>query len=526
MLNLWGKLLAKTKRIKYAISMCLVFAITMSLLNPGIVHALQGDSGYEGGISSGDAPNKTSYQYVEPCFLTGTPIILSGTLVIKKSLKEDTKTKTQTLTTIYNYSLRNTDKNSTLTRALTFVTTITLKDNGQKTQTTQLTKATENLNIDGVTYRIASITDYELSKSILNDIKPAVNYYAGNLWSKKTYRSGNTTDTDTTVVESTGKYYGYDGYWSSTEAQLISQTVSLCKTGQEPVIIGEADIDISSATTKELKYYENKPDQISFDGGYAQSQKNENILKYTASLSEFDKDGQPTRKIVKFEDSLKLESFPTQSRLVSPNLNSIKGHPSEESMRLMFGIEAYKDAVTFNPQEYMSRAEFIDAFVRVAKEVPLDPVFTKKKSTSRTSKTETKPSLFSDITANSAYFDSITDAATRGITAGGGKSAFRPNDLITVAEAVTMMINSLGLEGLAPNPAPVTSFKDNDSIPSYARSAVYVAEKIGLIQEDSKGYIHPNDKITKARAADMMNSYISYMNSGIRSEYMDRLVSY
>jgi hypothetical protein len=84
----------------------------------------------------------------------------------------------------------------------------------------------------------------------------------------------------------------------------------------------------------------------------------------------------------------------------------------------------------------------------------------------------------------------------------------------------------MGLNGLAPNPAAVTSFKDNDTIPSFARPSMYVAEKIGLIQEDSKGNIHPNDKITKAKAADMMKAYIDYMSDEIRSDYMDKIVSY
>lgn len=512
-------------RVIKSICLSLVFAILITLVNSSIVVARQGDSGYEGGISSGEAPNKISFQYQEPCFLSGSPVVLSGTLLIKKSLKEDAKTKSQTLTTTYTYSLKNTDKAATLSRALTFVTTIALRENGQKTESTQLTKASETLSIDGVSYKIANVTDYELSKSILNDIKPAVNYYAGNLWSKKTYRIGTTANSDTTVVEATGKYYGYDENWSTAEAQMISQTISQCKPGQAPVVVGKIDIDVSTTTKKELKYYENKPNQISFTGRYVQTQKNENILKYTAYLSEFDKKKLPTQKIVKFEDSLKLESFPTQTSLISPSVNQIKGHPSEESISLLFGLEAFKDATDFDPQEYMSRAEFIDTFVKVAKEVPLDPVFKAKKTTKSTKAVKVE-SLFSDVSTNHKFFNGITEGGTRGITYGKGKSAFRPEALITVAEAVTMMINSLGLSGLAPNPSAVTSFKDNDTIPAFARPSMYVAEKIGLIQEDAKGYILPNYKISKAKAADMMKAYIDYMSSGIRKEYMDRIVSY
>jgi len=509
--------------LKKRINLSLVFAMILTLFAPSMTFARQGDSGYEGGISSGEAPNKISYQYQEPCFLSGTPIVLSGTLIIKKTPpKVDAKTKLQTLTTTYTYNLKNGTAN-TMTRKLDFVTTITLDENGQKTESTQLKTAKESLRVGAVTYNIANVTDYELSKSILNDIKPAVNYYAGELWSRKTYRIG--ASPDTTVVESTGKYYGYDEYWSTAEAQVIKQTISQCKPGKDPVIIGTVGIDISTTTKKQLKYYENQPNQISFEGGYVQAQQNENVLKYSAKLTELDKNKSPTSKVIPYTKSLKMESFPTQTRLISPNLKQIKGHPSEESISLLFGLKAYKDPANFEPQEYMSRAEFIDAFVTVAKAVPLDPVF-KAKTSTRGTKAVTPQSLFTDISTNHIYFASINEAATRGIISGNGKSQFKPDALITVAEAVTMMVNSMGLNGLAPNPAAVTSFKDNNDIPAFARAPMYVAEKIGLIQEDVKGYIHPKDKVTKAKVADMMKAYIDYMSSGIRSEYMDKIVSF
>lgn len=516
-----------------AVSLGLIFAIVLSLLYPADTFARQGDSGYEGGISTGETPNVTSttasskaeYQYEEPCFLTGDPIMLSGKLTITKKLKEDTRTKVQTLTTQYVYTLKNSDRAATLTRNLTFVTAIIEKPNGQKTESTQLTKATETLVAGGVSYRIANITDYVLSKSILNDIKPAVNYYAGNLWSKKTYRTGTATS-DTVVVESTGKYYGYDQYWSSAEAQVINQTISLNKPGKAPVIVGNIDLEISTTTKKDLKYYENAPDEISFSGGYVQTQSNENVLKYTANLSERDKNKQPTGKIVKYNSSLSLPSFPAQTRLVSPSLSQIKGHPSEDSITLLFGLEAFDNAAAFDPEEYMSRAEFIDLLVKVAKAVPQDPVFTKARKPASNTKNITVTSPFVDIPVTHAYFDSINDAAQRGIASGGAGSKFRPDALVSVAEAVTMMMNSLGLTGLAPNPAPVTSFKDNDKIPSYARASIYVADRIGLINEDAKGYINPDGKITKAEAADMMKVFIDYMSNGIRDDYMEKLISY
>ncbi|MHB8065464.1 MAG: S-layer homology domain-containing protein [Ruminiclostridium sp.] len=517
-----------------AVTICLslAFAMLLTLAKPGIAFARQGDSGYDGGISSGEEPNtgtttaatsKLVYDYQEPCFLSGAPVIFSGTLTISKSFKIDARTNIQTLTTTYQYALAN--ATNTLARTRVLVTTITPKADGQKTESTQVKTATENIRLNSVTYILAAANknDYVLSKSNLSDSKPAVNYYNGTFMSKKTYHIGTARSTDTIVVESTGNYSGYDEYWSSAEAQIVEQTISQRKPGKADGDIGKINMEISNTTKKELKYYDSISEQTSFEGGYVQTQKNENILKYTAELSELDKNKAPTTKVNKYTNSLKLESSPTQISLVSPNLKQIKGHPSEEPISLMFGLEAFKDTLEFDPEEYISRAEFIDAFVRVAKEVPLDPAL-KPKQTAKSTKPVTPQSLFSDVSSDHVFFTSINEAGTRGIISGYGK--FNPDTLITVAQAVTMMVNSMGLNGLAPNPAAVTSFKDNDTIPSFARPSMYVAEKIGLIQEDAKGNIHPNDKITKAKAADMMKAYIDYMSSEIRNEYMEKILSY
>lgn len=515
------------------ISALLSAAILLSL-SPGNIYARQGDSGYEGGISSGETPSMTNlsstskyeFQYQEPCFLTGVPVILSGTLTLSKKLKDDTRTKTQTLTSIYTYSLKNGTQN-TLSRKLTFVTTITPKDNGQKVESTQLTSATENVKVGGTSFIISSVDDYELTKSILNDIKPAVNYYSGEIMSKKRYRIGTAiTGSDYVVVNSTTSYTGYDQYWSSAETQIIRQTIEQQRAGKAPVQVGDISMEVSTTTKKELEYYENLPEQSSIAGGYVQTQANENVIKYTADLSELDSKKNPTTKVVKHTDSFKLESFPTSTRMVSPNLNQIRGHASEENIALLFGLEAFKNPAAFDPQEYISRAEFVDAFLKVAPAVPLDPAFKPKKTPTRNTKKVELISPFSDVATSNAYFTSIDDAVKRAIISGNGKSKFRPDELITVAEAVAMMVNALGLNGLAPNPVPVTGFRDNDKIPSYARGPMYVAERLGLISGDAKGYIYPDNKITKARFADMMRTYIDYMGKDLRKEYMEKLISY
>ena len=505
-----------------------ILAMVIMLSVPATCFARIGDSGYEGGISSGEAPNKKSFTYQEPCFLTGVPVILSGTVIITKAMKTDAKTNSQIVTTTYKYSSPATST-AKLTRNLTYVTTIKVDETGQKTESTQLTKANETISINGVNYTISSVDNYELSKSILNDIRPAINYYSGTLWSKKTYTVSAGTGVraqDTIVVESTGNYYGYEQYWSNSEVQLINQSITYNKPGKMPEQRGDVTIGISATTTKQLKYYENKPTQISFEGGYTQFQYNENILQYTANLVELDKNKEPTSKTVKYKNSLKMESFPQQTKLLSPPLNKIKGHPLQEEMSIMFGLGAYKEPPAFVPQEYINRAEFVDAFVKIAKEVPIDPALAPKTTSSSKAKKTTVTSPFLDVSTNHEMFESINEAAKRGFVVGTGKNSFRPDAKITVAEAVTILINSIGLQDIAPNPTAITSFKDDASIPEYARAAFYVADKLNLIEGDKKGNINPGAYITKAEAAKLFKSYIDYMSESIRTEYMQKIISY
>jgi N-acetylmuramoyl-L-alanine amidase len=89
-----------------------------------------------------------------------------------------------------------------------------------------------------------------------------------------------------------------------------------------------------------------------------------------------------------------------------------------------------------------------------------------------------------------------------------------------------VFIRCLGLESLAPNPNGVTVFKDNDDIPQNAREAVFVAHRIGLIQGDEKGYLRPNEKITKGRLAALLNRFINYMRYDIRRDYRERIVNF
>lgn len=503
----------------------IIIILISAILLPGSVLAREGIVGYEGGISSGEVPGKTTLDYQEVTFVTGKPVVFKGTLTLKKSQKQNK------LTTTYTYNLRSAETEGVLTRVLVFETTSVTMQNGQISESTELISARENLNIGGTTYIIANRNSYEFALSNLIDPKPAIQYHAGSVWSKKTYTVGTATSGNTVTVECTGSFYGYDQYWGNAESLLLDYIITAEKSGENDADKwgGTASVAISSTSAEKLEYQRNRPDQISFAGSYVQSRMNSNVMEYTCLLPEFDARGVSTDRVVKYKDSLKIETFPSQRRLPTVDPTNIRGHWAEEEIKIMFGLEVFRgNGSNFNPDHFMNRAEFAAAMVQIAKEVPSDPALTTRTraTASRTPEKTVVVSPFRDVSTENIYFDQIKSAYERGLLTGRDNDRFAPNESITKADATLAFIRALGLEYMAPTPVAVTSFRDNDLIPAYARNAAYVAQKIGLLRGDSKGNMNPNKKLTKAECAVMLNNLIKYLQDGIRRDYRERLVNY
>jgi hypothetical protein len=231
--------------------------------------------------------------------------------------------------------------------------------------------------------------------------------------------------------------------------------------------------------------------------------------------------------MLNYKDSLKIETFPVQKRLPEVAQASFKGHWAESDLRLMFGLEVFKGSgLGFKPEQSMSRAEFAAGMVQIARAVPADPSLATRTSVTRSSKKTTEVSPFKDVSVQNAYYAQIKNAYTRGLLGGKGDGLFGPNESITRANAIVAIIRALGFESLAPQPIAVTGFRDNDSIPAYARNAAYVAKKIGLLQGDSKGNMNPSKKLTRAEGAALFKTLITYLEDGIKKDYMERLVNY
>ncbi len=122
-----------------------------------------------------------TYQYQEVLFLTGAPVILSGTVQIPSDPDEDETDYSLT----YKYTLQNADGTTTLDRSVTYDVTKTTNDTFQQTQyKAKISKLSEDITIDSDTYELDG---YLFTKSLLYDNTPAVDYYAGTLYNKRIY---------------------------------------------------------------------------------------------------------------------------------------------------------------------------------------------------------------------------------------------------------------------------------------------------------------------------------------------------
>ena len=509
------------RRIIQVMAAILVIIISVAPLD---ILAVEGTMGYSGGISVADPIEKGEYQYTEMCFLTGVPIKLDGTLTIKKTDKNDVVTAT------YTYKLSNAEGNVTLNRVAIYTTTRETKANGQITESTRLSRLpTEVINIGGTTYRLI---ESSFTQSMITDPKAAINYHTGEFSEKKVYAIGTGAVRDTVTVTLSGRTYAYDQYWSSTETQRVNMMVEADLSNANPPVKwgGAAEIIVSSATLYQVDYAENEPTYISFDGGYVKKKWMESTLDYTAKFPEFDKNGRPTDVLKTYSNTESLSTQMELSRLMVPDIKHLNGHWAEEPISILFGLEILPGTgENFKVGKYLTRREFVGILMNALKDIPADPdvrVSTTTNTRRTSSKNAPEISPFKDVQPGDLYYEEIKKAYQKGITIGNGNGNFGPNNYITNAEAIKMIVSALGLEKLAPYPASTTPFTDNDSIPAYARNAASVAAILGIIEPDYMGRFNPSMRLTNENTAKLMYDLIKYMGSEMIKDYRDRIIDF
>jgi hypothetical protein len=495
----------------------LTVALTIILLTTTISYGQI--TGFDGGV-------KDDYMYKEVVFITGKPVIVEG------EVKTQERQKGDIVTTTYTYELSNTEENMQVKRRVTYETNLYKKEKkGQTVGVTSVDRYSERITVGNDRY---NLEDYQFSNSTIYDNRPAVDFYSGNLTSKKTYSINR--DKGTVVIEgNSDTIVGYKHYWGASETCILTQDIH--RKQQDAYTDGDGDahdikwdglvtLKLSSTTKKDLDYIKNEPTNISFRGGLLQSEKQENILQYEYDLPKFDDDGLPDRrKRVKDEENLRMDTEPIHKRLVIPNLKDISPHWAEESIFTLYSLEIFDDpSPYFGPKLPMTRSEFAKSIVRAISLLE-EEENTEKIRRQRIKDGEEEEEIFDDINKEDDNFKYIKFVKEKGIMNGVNDSFFSPDGELTRAQAITILIRTLGLEDLAPNPPYKTHFEDDEDIPFWAKDSIYAANEIGLLRGDSYGRVNPNDTMSKAEAAQFIYRYIKHIKDEITIDYREKIIN-
>lgn len=478
----------------------------------------QVSSHLEGGIAN-------EREYKEVIFITGEPVLLTGTAKVTQSGRNN---EIQTRIT---YNLTDASGQIKLSRNVTFKSTLEKKlDERQTVTVTKLDRGTETITVGKVRY---TLTDYQYSRSLLTDNKPAVDYFSGNWNARKTYSVNN--GKGTVVVETWGETVGYDHSWGSTETQKIDGTVTFSgeKTVGENTYkeewSGTFQLNVSYNRTRQLTYQPNEPTQISFEGGYLETTQEEQVLQFSYNLPRFDDDGLVLKSGRNRGDgSAKLLTSPLYRRLPIPFLRDVKGHWAQHDILRLASLEALPVKGEYlGPRLNMTRGEFAYAIAQVLNlvEEEQQQQTQQRYSPYRRNQEPQEASPFVDVATSHPYYKQIKAISQKGIISGVGGGKFAPDKPLTRAQAVTIIIKTIGFEGLAPMYNTTTGYLDDAQIPLWARDAIYVGTEIGLIS-GSGGYCLPNETMSRAEAAAFLNRFLSYLQNDLKYEYRERLLNF
>lgn len=496
--------------MKKVLSLIIIISAVVVSLTPVSAQSAIQVPGYEGGIC-----NETEYR--EFLFITGRPILLTGTCSVRPGRMKDNE-----ISTNYSYKLENSEADIRLTRRIKVETVIKNDEvKGQEVATSNITTFSETINVSKDSYRLE---DYQFSQSTINDNEPAAVYFSGNWEGRKTYSINRNTGSLT--VQTVGDIVGYDNHWGSTHTQKIDYILNLNRRLQVSKGVfedidwsGSARVQLGFNRTKQLTYIPNEPAWISFRGGYLETEKAESIMSCEVLLPKFSPAGIPSERMSRYSDTEKLEYLPRQRRLPVPAFKDIEGHWAKEDIQRLTSLGVLEPRGDyFGPGLPVTRRDFVRG-IAVALNMVKTQSQPKTGLASRRQQTPPEPQMFNDVTPDMPDYEYIQEAARRGVIKGSESKTFEPDEPLSRAQAVTIIVRSLGFTGLAPVMPFDTGFTDNVRIPTWAKPSIYVARDIGLIKGDAYGRANPDDELTRAETAVFINRFIGYLQDQIKQDY-------
>lgn len=509
----------KLQKIKMFLGMNLIVALALYLF-PVRAFALPG---YEGGI-------KNEVEYVEPLFLTGEPVLLKGKVTITEGRVKNGKRQDR-----ISYSLSDEEKTIQLTRSLTFdVTVREIKEKRQVIEDAILSRFSENITVKrGKTQDRYSLVSYSFSSSQVTDITPSVDYTSLNFGGRKVYSINR--DEGEVVVEFSSKGVEYNSPFGGLEIRKSTYLITCSRKENSkqniPAHSWDAKIgsEIYREITRDLSYIKNDPKLISFEGGFLEETREFSRMKYDYDLPRM-KDGVPLssgRNSGAMEKT--LETSPVSKRMQIVKAADLKNHWAKEDVEKLLSLGILVQTGNyFYPEGYEKRGNFakalgrlMDSPSRVSKILEGSGAGLLKNPGANGGK-----SLYDDVSEKEEGYEYIESLYRFGVMEGTAYRLFSPDKTLTRAEAVTSLVRALGLINAAGEYPGSTGFLDDDSIPSWAKRAVFAAKELGLVKGDRAGCFRPFDPLTKAESAVLLSRFLSYLKDDIKKDFIKRSLSF
>jgi len=486
---------------------------------------------FEGGIVKEMTLTAGTYNYQEVLFITGEPIVLTGT--VKIPTIPDNR---DTYTLQYSYELKNIEKNVELSRSVTYSVTKDVKESyGQTLYDYEMSKLDESITVGGVEYTLDS---KNFTRSMNYDNTPAVDYFSGNLYLKRIYyiNGDQFINQGKVIVETTshndeGALIGYDHLWGSAETYMAKMTIEKIwpnpnydaddsSSPKELTWKGFVDLRASEQTFSDFKFQRTSPQNISFTGNYVRVDQIENVFQYTYDLPKIE-DGQVVagkRNIG--EDNIRTDKVVNGDSMVVPRIKDIGGHWAEDSIFLLSSLEIINnDSDFYGPNLPLTRIEFAEmianAIATIEERTQTDIIRSLRPGATQ---------LFHDIPNDHPKYNYVLFVYNNDIMEGYA-NYFSPQEPLKRSEMVKIMIDALGLEHRAPQLPFQTRYDDDAQIPDWAKRHIYMADEIGLVKGYPDNTFKPDSYVTRAEAAQMVHNFIYHIKDNIRIDFREKLIN-
>ncbi len=522
-----------------------------------------------GGVISEERSDKQgTYIYQEMCFMTGKPVLLTGTIEIPAVGKKSNK-KEQTVQVKYK-DLSNDDGTVIMNRTVSYI----LKS--EVNPETGKEKVSWDIKKGGIKEEIVindkkfSIKSFDFDKKDVVDTRPAVRYTSSDIYYKKIFRDEESTNSKgikITVEGSSLADLSYENLWSEVHSVIMNQTIVYetltgTKSFEDKGPYSDKEDENNSASKSstsnwyaDYKYkfaykmqssfssHENTVRNISFRKVYKKNINFSNQITYAYDLPDFKEkkaaENGDNSAIVKKKESyvfdkgqkrktgeisLQAYEYENSEVLNVPNYKDIGDHWAEEDIVKMASIGSFDLDVAFFPDVAIDRKQFARAVINTIDKVKAETNSERREEAIKSKRPGAKELRFSDVPRESEYYVYIDSVAEKGIMVGRGNRHFMPDKQLSREEAITVIIRALGIEDMAPAMYFDTGFVDDSEISEWAKPSVYMAKKIGLIH-GYNGKVMPKRYLSRAEISVMLSNLVEHLRVEMVKDYKDALLS-